>query len=408
MSQPFMFPSISSIFFSARSIWLWLLFSCFVLFLCWLGGCGGYFFIRRVPDISHTPRIISSLVEIPQYGIQHGYFLEVARACPNLSCFPLFLPSSFQQEALGCDCFFHVLSCFCAGWVVVAAASLFEGVPDISHTPRIISSPVEIPQNGIQHGSFREVAPACPNLSCFPLFLPSSFQQEAFGCDCFFHVLSCFCAGWVVVAATFLFEGFRTSHIPLEWFLPWWKPHRMAFNMALPWKCPQNVPTFHVSLYFFHLLSKKHLVVIAFFMFVLFLGWLGGWLWQLLFYSKGSGHLTYHTPRVFSYVEISHTVGLNANEREGERSVWFGCHCFFIFSGFPFMYPPSLFYILIFPSVSFLGTGLLMSPLAALSPMIWREHWCPYCCEKADRLQRGHRRTGGDVDPIRVRADWLS
>jgi len=72
---------------------------------------------------------------------------------------------------------------------------------------------------------------------------------------------------------------------------------------------------------------------------------------------------------------------------------------FFIFSGFPFMYPPSLFYILIFPSVSFLGTGLLMSPLAALSPMIWREHWCPYCCEKADRLQRGHRRTGGDVDP---------
>ena len=54
----------------------------------------------------------------------------------------------------------------------------------------------------------------------------------------------------------------------------------------------------------------------------------------------------------------------------------------FIFSGFPFMYPPSLFYILIFPSVSFLGTGLLMSPLAALSPMIWREHWCLYCCEK--------------------------
>ena len=80
----------------------------------------------------------------------------------------------------------------------------------------------------------------------------------------------------------------------------------------------------------------------------------------------------------------------------------------FIFSGFPFMYPPSLFYILIFSSVSFLGTGLLMSPLVALSPMIWREHRCPYCCEKADRLQRGHRRTGGDVDPIRVRADGLS
>ena len=93
-------------------------------------------------------------------------------------------------------------------------------------------------------------------------------------------------------------------------------------------------------------------------------------------------------------------MGLNGNERVGARSVWFGCHYFFfIFSGFPFMYPPSLFYILIFSSVSFLGPGLLMSPLVALSPMIWREHRCPYCCEKADRLQRGHRRTGGDVDP---------
>ena len=127
MSQPFMFPSISSIFFSARSIWLRLFFSCFVLFLCWLGGCGSYLFIQRVPDISHTPRIISSLVEIPQNGIQHGSFLEVPPKCPNLSCFPLFLPSSFQQEAFGCDCFFHVLSCFCAGWVVVAARFLFEG-----------------------------------------------------------------------------------------------------------------------------------------------------------------------------------------------------------------------------------------------------------------------------------------
>ena len=158
-------------------------------------------------------------MEIPQNGIQHGSFLEVPPKCPNLSFFPLFLPSSFQQDALGCDCFFHVLSCFCAGWVVVAATFLFEGFRTshiISHTPRIISSLVEIPQNGIQHGSFLEVAPKCPNLSCFPLFLPSSFQQEAFGCDCFFHVLSCFCAGWVVVAATFLFEGFRTSHIPLE------------------------------------------------------------------------------------------------------------------------------------------------------------------------------------------------
>ena len=256
-----MFPSISSIFFSARKHLVVTVFFMFVLFLGLLGGCGSYLFIRRVPDISHTPRIISSLVEIPQNGIQHGSFREVAPTCPNLSCFPLFLPSSFQQEAFGRDCFFHVLSCFCAGWVVGAIffysrgighltypwnnffpgrnpiewhstdstwllpgsgpsmsqpfmfpsiSSIFSSarkhlvvivlscfvlflcwlggcgsyffirrVPDISHTPRIISSLVEIPQNGIQHGSFREVAPTCPNLSCFPLFLPSSFQQES-------------------------------------------------------------------------------------------------------------------------------------------------------------------------------------------------------------------------------------
>ena len=65
------------------------------------------------------------------------------------------------------------------------------------------------------------------------------------------------------------------------------------FNMAPSWKWPQHVPTFHVSLYFFHLLfSKKHLVVIVFVMFCP-VSVLVGWLWQLLFYSKGSGHLTY-------------------------------------------------------------------------------------------------------------------
>ena len=98
----------------------------------------------------------------------------------------------------------------------------------------------------------------------------------------------------------------------------------MAFNMALSWKCPQNVPTFHVSLYFFHLLfSKKHLVVIVFFMFCP-VSVLVGWLWQLLFIRRVLD--ISHTPRIFSYVEISHTVGLNGNEREGARSVWFGCH----------------------------------------------------------------------------------
>ena len=99
----------------------------FVLFLGWLGGCSSYFCIRRVPDTSHTPRIISSLVEIPQNGIQHGSFLAVPPKCPNLSCFPLFLPSSFQQEAFGRECFFPCLFCFWAGWAVAAVTFVLEG-----------------------------------------------------------------------------------------------------------------------------------------------------------------------------------------------------------------------------------------------------------------------------------------
>ena len=219
-SQPFIFPSISAIFFSARIIWLWLFLSCFVLFLGWLGSCGSYFFIRRVPDISHPTRIISSPVETSQNGIQHGLSAWLFPGSgPSMSqpfMFPSISSIFFSARSIW---LWSLFSCFVLFlcWLGGCGSYLFiQRVPDISHTPRIISSLVEIPQNGIQHGSFLEVPPKCPNLSCFPLFLPSSFQQEAFGCDCFFHVLSCFCAGWVVVAATFLFKGFRTSHIPLE------------------------------------------------------------------------------------------------------------------------------------------------------------------------------------------------
>ena len=93
MSQPFMFPSISSIFFSARSIWLWLFFSWCVLFLCWLGGCGSYFFIQRFPGHSCHNHPTST---------ETGQNMK-KQSQPN------------------------VLSCFCAGWVVVAARFLFEG-----------------------------------------------------------------------------------------------------------------------------------------------------------------------------------------------------------------------------------------------------------------------------------------
>ena len=111
-----------------------IVFSCFVLFLCWLGGCSSYFFIRSFPDISHTPRLISTLVEIPQSGIQHGSFLEVAPTCPNLSLFPLLLPPAFQQEAFGCDYFF---SCFVLflGWLGGCGSFFFIRRVRTSHIP---------------------------------------------------------------------------------------------------------------------------------------------------------------------------------------------------------------------------------------------------------------------------------
>ena len=66
------------------------------------------------------------------------------------------------------------------------------------------------------------------------------------------------------------------------------KSHIMAFNLALSWKRS----FLHVSLYFFHFLfSKKHLVVIAFFMFCCFCA---GWMVVVTkFLLDGSGHLTY-------------------------------------------------------------------------------------------------------------------
>ena len=108
-SQPFMCPSISSIFFSARSIWLWL--------FCPVSGLVGWlwqlrFYSKGSGHLTYHQNNFFP-VETSQNGIQHGFqhgsFLEVPPKCPNLACFPLFLPSS-QQEAFGCDCLFHVCS----------------------------------------------------------------------------------------------------------------------------------------------------------------------------------------------------------------------------------------------------------------------------------------------------------
>ena len=214
-SQPFMCPSISSIFFSARSIWLWL--------FCPVSGLVGWlwqlrFYSKGSGHLTYHQNNFfpgGNLTEWHSTWLSTWLFPGSAPKMSQPFMFPS-ISSIFSARSIWLWLLFSCLFCFWAGWVVGCGSYFFiRRVPDISHTPRIISSLVEIPQNGIQHGSSLEVPPKCPNLSCFPLFLPSS-QQEAFGCDCFFHVLSCFCAGWVVVAATFLFEGFRTSHIPLE------------------------------------------------------------------------------------------------------------------------------------------------------------------------------------------------
>ena len=144
---------------------------------------------------------------------------------PNHSFFTLFRPCSFHDfqrtpDSIRWPCVVRakkgkkrlVVTCF-----VVFFFEGFRTSPLPLECFLLSGNPIEWHSTWLSLGNV-------PNLSCFPLFLPSSFQQEAFGCDCFFHVLSCFCAGWVVVAATCLFEGFRTSHIPLEFFLTWRYP----------------------------------------------------------------------------------------------------------------------------------------------------------------------------------------
>ena len=259
-----------------------------------MGGCGSYFFIRRVPGISHTPGIISSLVETSQNGIQHGPFLEVAPACPNLSFFPLFLPSSFQQEAFGCDCFFLM---FCpVSWLVGWLWQLLFYSKGSGH--------LTYPWNHFFPGGnltkwhstwhFPGSGSNMSNLSFFPLFLQSSFQQEAFGCDCFFFKCFVLFLGWLGGCGSYFFIRWvpDISHTPRIISSPVeilqngiqhasflevapTCPNLSFFDLFLPSSCRQEA--FGCD---------------CFFMFCPVSG-LVGWLWQLNFYSNGSGHLTY-------------------------------------------------------------------------------------------------------------------
>ena len=175
------FLSISSIFFSARSMCLCLVVIGFAMF-CPFSGLVGWlcqlpFFVSSGSERVEYPQKKSNLGEISRNGIPLGSLLEVF---PALHSSFLFLPSSFQQEAcvyvwlsLVLPCFVHFL-----GWLggCVSCLFLFPGVPSMSNTLRIISNLEEISQNGIPLGPLLEVFPA---LRSSFLFLPFSFQQEA-------------------------------------------------------------------------------------------------------------------------------------------------------------------------------------------------------------------------------------
>ena len=218
------FLSISSIFFSARSMCVCLVVTGFVMF-CPFSGLVGWlcqllFLFPGVPSMSNTPRIISNLGEISRNGIPRGSLLEVF---PALHSSFLFLPFSFQQEACVYVWLSLVLSCFVhfLGWLggLCQLPFLFPGVPSMSNTPKIISNLGEISKNGIPLGSLLEVFPA---LHSFFLFLPFSFQQEACVYVWLSLVLSCFVhfLGWLGSCAKWHSTGLSPGSVPsLAFFL---------------------------------------------------------------------------------------------------------------------------------------------------------------------------------------------
>ena len=213
------FVSISSTFFSARSMCLCLVVTGFVMF-CAFSGLVGWlcqlpFLFPGVPSMSNTPKIISHLGEISWNGIPLGSLLEVF---PALHFSFLFLQPSFQQEACVYVWLSLVSSCCLfsglVGWLC-QLPFLFPGVPSMSNTPRITSNLEVISRNGIPLGSLLEVFPA---LHSSFLFLQPSFQQEACVYVWLSLVLSCFVhfLGWLggCVSCLFCFQGFRARRIP--------------------------------------------------------------------------------------------------------------------------------------------------------------------------------------------------
>ena len=270
--------SISSIFFSARSMCVCLVVIEFVM-LCTFSGLVGWlcqlpFLFPRVPSMSNTPRIISNLGVISWNGIPLGSLLEVF---PALHFSFLFLPFSFSKKHvcmlvvtgfavfvhflgwLGCCAKWHSTGLFSAsvpsltfflsissiffsarsmcvclvvtGFVMFCAFSglvgwlcqlpfLFPGVQSMSNTPqnnfKLGGNPTELHSTGLSPGSVPSFA--------FFLSISSIFSSARSMCVCLvvtgFVKLSMFFLGWLGGCAKWHSTGLSPGSIPsLAFFL---------------------------------------------------------------------------------------------------------------------------------------------------------------------------------------------
>ena len=132
-SQPFMCPSISSIFFSARSIWLWL--------FCPVSGLVGWlwqlrFYSKGSGHLTYHQNNFfpgGNLTEWHSTWLSTWLFPGSAPKMSQPFMFPS-ISSIFSARSIWLWLLVSCLFCFRAGWVVVAATFLFEGVRT-SHIP---------------------------------------------------------------------------------------------------------------------------------------------------------------------------------------------------------------------------------------------------------------------------------
>ena len=291
--------SISSIFFSARSMCVCLVVIEFVMLsIFWAGWVvvSAAFFVSRGSEHVEYPennfKFGGNLTEWHSTGLSPG-------SVPSFAFFLSISSIFFQQEACVYVWLSLVLACFVhfLGWLggCVSCLFCFQGFRACRIPPKVISNLGVISRNGIPLGSLLEVFPA---LHFSFLFLQPSFQQEACVYVWLSLVLSCFVhfLGWLggCVSCLFCFQGYRARRIPPKYFQTWGKSHGMAFHWALSWKCSQPLHSSFLFLPFSF--SKKHVCMFGchWFCHVLCIFWAG---WVVVsaafFVSRGSEHVEY-------------------------------------------------------------------------------------------------------------------